>query len=165
MLFGGIPGGVKGDANYNVLITKDTGDFACVISIAKSDSLIRNVGRRNWNSVGDHAPAYLINYYDNIPFVQEKFYDDWSHNKTWGWQQNRGDCADSQNGHTARCISTSCTRNSRSTCTLSPCLMVLKARIHYTFSRIFCQRAVAKLNRLIILSQNKNSAARCKFIF
>ena len=27
----------------------------------KSDSLGRNVGRKNWNSVGDHAPAYLIN--------------------------------------------------------------------------------------------------------
>lgn len=82
----------------------------------KSDSLGRNVGRKNWNSVGDHAPAYLINLYlatmddkykdfleytadcieehfkdyDNSPFVQEKFYDDWSHDKTWGWQQDRG---------------------------------------------------------------------------
>jgi len=82
----------------------------------KSDSLGRNVGRKNWNSVGDHAPAYLINLYlatmndkykdfleytadcieehfkdyDNSPFVQEKFYDDWSHDETWGWQQNRG---------------------------------------------------------------------------
>ena len=68
----------------------------------KSDSLGRNVGRKNLNSVGDHAPAYLINLYlatmndkykdfleytadcieehfkdyDNSPFVQEKFYDD-----------------------------------------------------------------------------------------
>ncbi len=82
----------------------------------KSESLGRNVGRKNWNSVGDHAPAYLINLYlatmnekyknfleytadcieehfqdyNNSPFVQEKFYDDWSHDTTWGWQQNRG---------------------------------------------------------------------------
>ncbi len=62
--------------------------------------------RKNWNSVGDHAPAYLINLvpgdrratthadflestrrtrsqthfpdYENSPFVQEKFHEDWS---------------------------------------------------------------------------------------
>jgi mannose/cellobiose epimerase-like protein (N-acyl-D-glucosamine 2-epimerase family) len=65
--------------------------------------------------VGDHAPAYLINLwlateenryldmledtfdtistrftdYDNSPFVQEKFFDDWSKDQEWGWQQNR----------------------------------------------------------------------------
>jgi len=75
----------------------------------------RNRGKKNWNSVGDHAPAYLINLYlatkderyakfleytfdtitkyfqdyDNSPFVQEKFNDDWSYDQTWGWQQNR----------------------------------------------------------------------------
>ncbi len=75
----------------------------------------RNKGKKNWNSVGDHAPAYLINLYlatgepkyadfleytfdtiaryfpdyDHSPFVQEKFNDDWSHDKTWGWQQDR----------------------------------------------------------------------------
>lgn len=75
-----------------------------------------NRGRKNWNSVGDHAPAYLINLclatgekkywdfleytadtitehfqdYEHSEFVQEKFMDDWSHDKTWGWQQNRG---------------------------------------------------------------------------
>lgn len=75
----------------------------------------RNRGKKNWNSVGDHAPAYLINLYlatgeekyakfleytfdtitkyfpdyDNSPFVQEKFHEDWSHDKTWGWQQDR----------------------------------------------------------------------------
>ena len=27
--------------------------------------------------------------YDNSPFVQEKFHEDWSHDRTWGWQQNR----------------------------------------------------------------------------
>jgi mannose/cellobiose epimerase-like protein (N-acyl-D-glucosamine 2-epimerase family) len=80
-----------------------------------SESLGRNRARKNWNSVGDHAPAYLINLwlasgredhaemlertfdtiaahfpdYDHSPFVQEKFNDDWSHDKTWGWQQDR----------------------------------------------------------------------------
>jgi mannose/cellobiose epimerase-like protein (N-acyl-D-glucosamine 2-epimerase family) len=81
----------------------------------KAESLGRNSGRKNWNSVGDHAPAYLINLYlatgdkkyadfleytfdtiaeyfpdyDNSPFVQEKFHEDWSHDQEWGWQQNR----------------------------------------------------------------------------
>ena len=81
-----------------------------------SESLGRNKGRKNWNSVGDHAPAYLINLwlatgnpkykdflkytfdcivdhfpdFDYSPFVQEKFFEDWSHDKEWGWQQNRG---------------------------------------------------------------------------
>ena len=81
----------------------------------KSPSLGRNAGKKNWNSVGDHAPAYLINAYlatgeakyadflmytgetiakyfpdyDNSPFVNERFNDDWSHDQTWGWQQNR----------------------------------------------------------------------------
>lgn len=74
-----------------------------------------NRAKKNWNSVGDHAPAYLINLwlatgerryadfleytfdaiekhfqdYKNSPFVQEKFHEDWSHDKTWGWQQDR----------------------------------------------------------------------------
>lgn len=73
-----------------------------------------NRAKKNWNSVGDHAPAYLINLwlatgeekyadfleytfdtiekyfkdYDNSPFVQERFHEDWSHDKTWGWQQD-----------------------------------------------------------------------------
>ncbi len=81
-----------------------------------SDSLGPNKGKKNWNSVGDHAPAYLINLwlatgddrygkmleytfdtiaahfpdYENSPFVQEKFYEDWSHDTTHMWQQNRG---------------------------------------------------------------------------
>lgn len=80
----------------------------------RSESLGRNRARKNWNSVGDHAPAYLINLwlatgekkykdfleytadciekyfpdYENSPFVQERFYEDWSHDKTWGWQQD-----------------------------------------------------------------------------
>lgn len=82
---------------------------------AHAESLAHNKARKNWNSVGDHAPAYLINLYlatedpkyadfleytfdtitkyfpdyDHSPFVQEKFFDDWSKDQTWGWQQNR----------------------------------------------------------------------------
>jgi mannose/cellobiose epimerase-like protein (N-acyl-D-glucosamine 2-epimerase family) len=82
----------------------------------RSQSLGANRAKKNWNSVGDHAPAYLINLYlatgderygkmleytfdtitkhfpdyDNSPFVQEKFYEDWSHDTTHMWQQNRG---------------------------------------------------------------------------
>ncbi len=74
-----------------------------------------NRAKKNWNSVGDHAPAYLINLwlatgeeryarmleytfdtierhfpdYDCSPFVQEKFFEDWSHDRTHLWQQNR----------------------------------------------------------------------------
>lgn len=81
----------------------------------RAESLKWNRARKNWNSVGDHAPAYLINLwlatgdpkyadfleytfdtiakyfpdYDHSPFVQEKFFEDWSHDQTWGWQQNR----------------------------------------------------------------------------
>ncbi len=73
-----------------------------------------NRAKKNWNSVGDHAPAYLINLwlatgeekyadfleytfdtieahfpdYANSPFVQERFFEDWSHDKSWGWQQD-----------------------------------------------------------------------------
>lgn len=80
-----------------------------------ADSLGHNRGRKNWNSVGDHAPAYLINLwlatgdpahaqfleytfdtiaarfpdYENSAFVQEKFFEDWSKDQSWGWQQNR----------------------------------------------------------------------------
>jgi mannose/cellobiose epimerase-like protein (N-acyl-D-glucosamine 2-epimerase family) len=28
--------------------------------------------------------------YENSPFVQEKFFEDWSKDQKWGWQQNRG---------------------------------------------------------------------------
>ncbi len=82
---------------------------------AHDASLGRNQAKKNWNSVGDHAPAYLINLwlatgeeryknmledtfdtitshfpdYEESPFVQEKFFDDWSKDQTWGWQQNR----------------------------------------------------------------------------
>ena len=82
----------------------------------RSDSLGPNKGKKNWNSVGDHAPAYLINLYlatgekryadfleytfDTITahfpdfeeslFVQEKFFEDWSKDQQHMWQQNRG---------------------------------------------------------------------------
>ena len=82
---------------------------------AKEASLGRNQAKKNWNSVGDHAPAYLINLWlateqdryktmledtfdtickyfpddDESPFVQEKFFDDWTKDQEWGWQQNR----------------------------------------------------------------------------
>jgi mannose/cellobiose epimerase-like protein (N-acyl-D-glucosamine 2-epimerase family) len=82
----------------------------------RSDALGANKGKKNWNSVGDHAPAYLINLYlatgerryadfleytfdtiaqyfpdyDHSLFVQEKFHEDWSHDTTHMWQQNRG---------------------------------------------------------------------------
>ena len=81
----------------------------------RSEKLGQNRAKKNWNSVGDHAPAFLINLclatgekkfydflkytadtinehfqdYENSPFIQEKFYEDWSHDKTWGWQQDR----------------------------------------------------------------------------
>jgi mannose/cellobiose epimerase-like protein (N-acyl-D-glucosamine 2-epimerase family) len=82
----------------------------------RAESLGQDRARKNWNSVGDHAPAYLINLYlatgakryadflestfdtitkhfqdyDNSPFVQEKFFEDWTHDAQWGWQQDRG---------------------------------------------------------------------------
>jgi mannose/cellobiose epimerase-like protein (N-acyl-D-glucosamine 2-epimerase family) len=82
----------------------------------RSESLGANRGKKNWNSVGDHAPAYLINLYlatgeeryarmleytfdtitshfpnyEESPFVQEKFFEDWSPDRTHMWQQNRG---------------------------------------------------------------------------
>src|SRR5207244_12339703 len=78
-------------------------------------ALGHNRAKKNWNSVGDHAPAYLINLwlatasaeyasfleytfdtiekhfpdYKQSPFVNERFHDDWSQDLTWGWQQNR----------------------------------------------------------------------------
>ena len=82
----------------------------------RSESLGANRAKKNWNSVGDHAPAYLINLYlatgearyfkmleytfdtinahfqdyEESPFVQEKFFEDWSPDRTHMWQQNRG---------------------------------------------------------------------------
>ena len=93
---------------YYSHVTTDTFD-------PKAESLHHNQARKNWNSVGDHAPAYLINLWlatgrddfadfleytfdtieehfpakDGSPFVQEKFFDDWSADQKWGWQQDR----------------------------------------------------------------------------
>jgi mannose/cellobiose epimerase-like protein (N-acyl-D-glucosamine 2-epimerase family) len=79
------------------------------------EALGRNRARKNWNSNGDHAPAYMINLWlatgdqryanflintaniieqhfpdnEHSPFVQERFHEDWSPDTTWGWQQNR----------------------------------------------------------------------------
>ncbi|HEU5357318.1 MAG TPA: DJ-1/PfpI family protein [Actinocrinis sp.] len=78
-------------------------------------SLGANASRKNWNSIGDHAPAYLINYYlatgdpraaamledtqDTVaarfpdsgasPFVHERFHADWTPDAEQSWQQNR----------------------------------------------------------------------------
>ncbi|MUL39068.1 AGE family epimerase/isomerase [Gloeocapsopsis dulcis] len=80
-----------------------------------SETLGHNRAKKNWNSIGDHAPAYLINLwlatgneeyanfleytfdtiekyfpdYNRSPFVQERFYEDWKHDTNWRWQQNR----------------------------------------------------------------------------
>ncbi|HJZ57236.1 MAG TPA: AGE family epimerase/isomerase [Gemmataceae bacterium] len=81
----------------------------------RAESLGPNRAKKNWNSVGDHAPAYLVNLYlatgaeryarmleytfdtieerfpdyDSSPFVQEKFFEDWSADRTHLWQQDR----------------------------------------------------------------------------
>src|SRR5438876_850296 len=75
----------------------------------RAESLGANRARKNWNSVGDHAPAYLINLwlatgdkrfedllvtiadtivehfpdYERRSFVPEPFHEDWSHDTTW----------------------------------------------------------------------------------
>ena len=81
----------------------------------RSSALGPNQARKNWNSIGDHAPAYLINLwlatgkpeyaamleytfdtivqhfpnFERSPFVQERFHADWSPDTHWGWQQDR----------------------------------------------------------------------------
>lgn len=82
----------------------------------RSDRLGQNRARKNWNSIGDHAPAYLFNLwlatgeerharrledifdlvgehfpdFAHSPFVYERFHEDWTPDTTWGWQQNCG---------------------------------------------------------------------------
>lgn len=81
----------------------------------RSSTLGDNRARKNWNSVGDHAPAYLVNLWlatgdprfgellvrlaDTVvrhfpnaasPLVDERFHGDWTPDTTWGWQQDRG---------------------------------------------------------------------------
>jgi mannose/cellobiose epimerase-like protein (N-acyl-D-glucosamine 2-epimerase family) len=79
------------------------------------DDLARNRARKNWNSIGDHVPAYLVQLYlgsgeeefrsfllelqdllltrfqpsDGSPFIDERFHADWTPDHSWGWQQNR----------------------------------------------------------------------------
>jgi anti-anti-sigma factor len=81
----------------------------------RSETLGNNQSRKNWNSVGDHAPAFLINAYlatgrdahadflamtanticnhfldyENSPFVNERFHEDWSPDHAYKWQHNR----------------------------------------------------------------------------
>ncbi|WP_237522329.1 AGE family epimerase/isomerase [Streptomyces sp. SID1328] len=80
---------------------------------AHHESLGPNRARKNWNSVGDHAPAYLFNLYlatgenryrdmlehtfdmivthmpdDESPFVHERFHADWTPDRHWGWQRD-----------------------------------------------------------------------------
>jgi anti-anti-sigma factor len=81
----------------------------------RSERLGNNQSRKNWNSVGDHAPAYLINAYlatgsekhadflaytanticnhfldyEHSPFVNERFHEDWSPDHAYKWQHNR----------------------------------------------------------------------------
>jgi mannose/cellobiose epimerase-like protein (N-acyl-D-glucosamine 2-epimerase family) len=85
------------------------------LSPALDDGIRTNRDRKNWNSIGDHIPAYLINLflatgeqqyadeleslcdqitehfpdYDSSPFVQEKFFGDWSPDRHYGQQQDR----------------------------------------------------------------------------
>ncbi|MGH3985056.1 MAG: AGE family epimerase/isomerase [Pseudonocardiaceae bacterium] len=81
----------------------------------RDESLAHNRARKNWNSVGDHAPAYLINLwlatadpryadmlascsdlivthfpdYEHSPFVNEKFFEDWTPDHETPLQKNR----------------------------------------------------------------------------
>ena len=81
----------------------------------RDESLTHNQARKNWNSVGDHAPAYLINLwlatgdrryadmlasctdqivthfpdYERSPFVNEKFLEDWTPDHETPMQKNR----------------------------------------------------------------------------
>ncbi len=81
----------------------------------RDESLTHNRARKNWNSIGDHAPAYLINLwlatgdqryadmlascsdlivthfpdYENSPFVNEKFFEDWTPDHETPAQKNR----------------------------------------------------------------------------
>jgi mannose/cellobiose epimerase-like protein (N-acyl-D-glucosamine 2-epimerase family)/anti-anti-sigma regulatory factor len=81
----------------------------------RDESLTHNRARKNWNSIGDHAPAYLINLwlatadqryadmlascsdlivthfpdYEHSPFVNEKFFEDWTPDHETPAQKNR----------------------------------------------------------------------------
>ncbi|ONI83086.1 N-acyl-D-glucosamine 2-epimerase [Actinosynnema sp. ALI-1.44] len=78
------------------------------------ESLGPNRARKNWHSIGEHAPAYLINLllatgeqrhadmlaecFDLVAahfpdpanvWLRERFQADWAPDHTWGWQQDR----------------------------------------------------------------------------
>jgi mannose/cellobiose epimerase-like protein (N-acyl-D-glucosamine 2-epimerase family) len=93
------------------------------------ESLAHNQSRKNWNSIGDHIPAYLINIIlalaplpapralelepfletlkqmldrvtdlildkfpdpdPAVPYVNERFFADWTPDHQWRWQQDR----------------------------------------------------------------------------
>jgi mannose/cellobiose epimerase-like protein (N-acyl-D-glucosamine 2-epimerase family) len=91
------------------------------------EALGKNRGRKNWNSIGDHIPAYLIDLIlaleplpakqggdieeflseckwmldettdlivtkfpdPTSPYVNERFFQDWTPDHEWGWQQTR----------------------------------------------------------------------------
>jgi mannose/cellobiose epimerase-like protein (N-acyl-D-glucosamine 2-epimerase family)/anti-anti-sigma regulatory factor len=82
----------------------------------RDESLTHNRARKNWNSIGDHAPAYLINLwlatgdrryadmltycadlivthfpdYEHSPFVNEKFFENWTPDHDNPQLKNRG---------------------------------------------------------------------------
>ena len=84
-------------------------------TFSPADTSDMNKLKKNWNSIGDHLPAYLSNLYlgtrnpnylkrleqlgrliskhfpdKDSPFVLERFYKDFSPDLTYSWQQNRG---------------------------------------------------------------------------
>ena len=100
---------------------------------ATADVLGLNRARKNWNSVGDHIPAYLVNlltalkplprrpdtevihaFADHceeilrrcatlivekfpdpdpeVPYVRERYHQDWTPDTTYSWQQDRAVC-------------------------------------------------------------------------
>ena len=48
------------------------------------DRVHRHAGLHRRHHRGSASPTT-----SNSPFVQERFHEDWSHDLTWGWQQNR----------------------------------------------------------------------------
>ncbi len=83
-------------------------------TLRPEDAAGSNARKKNWNSVGDHLPAYLENLYlgtrkpehlrrmrelgtliathfpdPTSPFVYERFDADWKPDLTYTWQQNR----------------------------------------------------------------------------
>lgn len=84
-------------------------------TLRAADAGGQNALKKNWNSVGDHLPAYLENLYlgtrdprylklmkdlgtliathfpdPSSPFVRERFDATWNPDTTYAWQQNRG---------------------------------------------------------------------------